>query len=125
MNKLIALSLLLFCVIPSASGQTGISINEAKLGKAVDNRQITDETTTFALNDKVYIWLKVSGAGAGEPLPVTWKIGERTYKSSLAVGGSPWRTWSYKIVAVPGDWTVVVEDAKGAVLKELKFTVTK
>ncbi len=125
MKNLLALTVLVLFMVSPAFCQTGIIVNDAKLGKSVENRQIADEASTFAVNDKVYVWLKVTGAGAGESLPVTWKTADRTYNSNLPIGGSPWRTWCYKIVAVPGDWTVTISDAKGVTLKELKFTVSK
>ena len=33
-----------------------LQVAEAKLGKGVQDRQITEEATTFAVNDKVYLW---------------------------------------------------------------------
>jgi len=106
---------------PQQSG-AGIQLVDAKLGKDVKDRQLTDETTDFAVNDKVYLWVKVTGA-AGDALKASWKNGDHTYTSDLAVGGSPWRTWCYKIVVLPGDWTVSVADSKGNVLKDLTFKV--
>jgi hypothetical protein len=100
----------------------GIQVFEVKLGKGVADRQITDETAEFAVNDKVYLWVRVTGA-AGDTLKVTWKIGDQTYTSDLAIGGSPWRTWCYKTAALAGDWTVTVLDSKGNILKEISFKV--
>jgi len=98
----------------------GIQIVDAKLGKEVKDRQITEEASEFALNQPVYLWVKVAG-GAGDSLTVTWKTGSNTYISTLAIGGSPWRTWCYKTAALAGDWTVTIADAKGNTLKELSF----
>jgi hypothetical protein len=100
----------------------GVQVFEVKLGKGVTDRQLTDETAEFAVNDKVYLWMKVTGA-AGDTLTATWKTGEQTYTSELAVGGSPWRTWCYKTAALAGDWTVTVSDSKGNILKEISFKV--
>jgi hypothetical protein len=107
-------------VYPQQTPAGGIQIEDAKLGKDVKDRQIADETSEFAVNDKVYLWVKTTG-GSGESLAVTWKNGDHTYKSSLAIGGSPWRTWGYKVAALPGNWTVSIADSKGTVLKELSF----
>jgi hypothetical protein len=101
---------------------SAITVEDAKLGKDVKDRQIVDETAEFALNDKVYFWIKVIGA-AGESLKATWKNGDHTYTSDLAIGGSPWRTWCYKTAALPGDWTLAVADSKGNILKEMSFKV--
>jgi len=100
----------------------GIQIEEARLGKNVQDRQVVDETADFARNDKVYLWLKVTG-GAGETLRATWKAGTHTWTSDLSIGGSPWRTWCYKTAAVSGDWSISVADSKGNVLKEMTFKV--
>jgi hypothetical protein len=116
-------SCLAYAASPAPPAQAaGIQIDEAKLGKDVKDRQIVDETADFALNDKVYLWLKVT-SGSGESLKVTWKTGDHAFESELTVGGSPWRTWCYKTAAIAGDWTVTVADAKGTVLKEMNFKV--
>jgi hypothetical protein len=95
---------------------------EVKLGKAVENREIVDETSAFALNDKVFLWLKIAGA-EGQSITVTWKHGEQIYSTELSIGGSPWRTWAYKTAAMTGDWSVSVADKEGNVLKEMTFSV--
>lgn len=104
--------------------EKGLRIETAKLGTAVQDRELVGDTTAFNLNDRVYCWLKIVG-GPSDSIVVTWKIGEQSYTSKLNIGGSPWRTWSYKTAAIAGDWTVTVSDASGTVLKELKFTVNK
>ena len=96
-------------------------VAEAKLGKGVQDRKITEEATTFAVNDKVYLWLKVTGGPA--ELKVNWKVDDQTDSVTLKIGGNPWRTWSTKTAFKAGDWTVTVTDAGGQVLKEMKFTV--
>ena len=110
--------------VPGQAGAApagGLQVTDAKLGKGVENREIKDEATTFAVGDKVFLWLKVTG-GPGD-LKVNWKLGDNTDSVSLSVGGSPWRTWSSKTVGKAGSWTVTVTDASGASLKELTFTV--
>ena len=99
-----------------------IRIEDAKLGKNVVDREIAEEAGEFALSERVYLWMKVTGA-QGESLQVTWKTGDHTFTSELAVGGSPWRTWCYKTAALAGPWTVTVADSQGNILKEMKFEV--
>ena len=99
----------------------GVAVTEAKLGTDVQNRELVGEATQFEVNQKVYLWLKITG-GTGEDLTVTWKQGDKTYATTLKVGGSPWRTWAYKTAAIAGTWTVTVSDASGNALKELEFT---
>lgn len=122
---LLAAGLLWF--LPFAAGaqdQTagGLQVAEAKLGKGVQDRQITEEATTFAVNEKGYLWLRLTG-GPSDPIKVTWKTGDSTDTVELRVGGSPWRTWSSKTLWKAGDWTVTVTAPTGEVLKEVSFTV--
>lgn len=100
----------------------GIQLVDAKLGEDVKDRMIVDEDTTFALNSKVYLWIKVSG-GTNEEIIVTWKVGEVKHETKLTIGGSPWRTWAVKTAFKLGDWTVTVTDNTGNVLKEMSFKV--
>lgn len=107
--------------LPLPAQAEGLQVVDAKLGKGVQDRQITEEATTFAVNDKVYLWLKVTGGPA--ELKVNWKIDDQTDAVTLKIGGNPWRTWSTKTAFKAGDWTVTVTDADGQALKEMKFTV--
>ena len=109
-------------VYPQQTPAGGIQIEDAKLGKEIKNKQIADETSEFALNDKVYLWVKTTG-GSGQSLVVSWKNGDQVTKRNMAIGGSPWRSWGYKIASLPGNWTVTIADLKGTVLKELSFKV--
>ncbi len=101
-----------------------LKVDEAMLGSGVETRELVGEAKEFSLNDKVYLWLKLTG-GPAEDLTVTWKGGGKSYETKLKVGGSPWRTWAYKTAAVAGAWTVTVTDAAGNNLKELTFTVSE
>lgn len=123
MKKLIPLLALVASVaaLPTASAE-GLQVADAKLGKGVQDRNITEEASTFAVNDKVYLWLKLTGGGS-DPVKVSWKVGDSVDTVTLKVGGNPWRTWSSKTAWKAGDWTVTISDASDQVLKELKFTV--
>jgi hypothetical protein len=123
MKKLIPLLVLVASgfILANASAE-GLQVADAKLGKGVQDRNITEESTTFALNDKVYLWVKLTGSGS-DAVKVNWTVGDSTDTVTLKVGGSPWRTWSSKTAWKAGDWTVTITDASDQVLKELKFTV--
>lgn len=99
-----------------------LEVTDAKLGKGVQDRQIVDETTTFAVNDKAYLWVRLTG-GPADDVNVNWSIGDHTDSIPLKVGGSPWRTWANKTLWMAGEWTVTVTDGSGQVLKEIKFQV--
>jgi len=110
------------CMALGAAAQTAPQVAEARLGKGVENRVIVNETNTFAVGEKAYVWLKVEG-GAGQTVTVTWKFEDKTYPAQLAIGGSPWRVWANKTLHTPGKWGVAVTSASGAALKEMEFTV--
>ena len=129
MNKALVLATIVLllagtAVLPAQEKQTkSLQVKEARLGKDVQNKKIVDTTSTFVLNEKAYLWMRITG-GPTDSITVTWKTGSQTYPSKLNVGGSPWRTWSYKTLADTGAWTVTVTDAGGSVLKEMNFNVT-
>jgi len=99
-----------------------LTVADAKLGTDLQNKAIVGEDSTFALNAKVYLWMKITGGG-GDSISVTWKHEEHSYTMKLGIGGSPWRTWAYKTVAFTGDWVVTIEGPDGRVMKEIPFTV--
>ena len=120
---LLGIVLMAATALPGASGAPGLQVVDAKLGKGVKDRMVVDEGSEFAVNDKVYCWVKLTG-GPSDPIKVVWTIGDYTDQDvSLAVAGDPWRTWSYKTVFKAGEWTVKVVDGGGKALKEIKFTV--
>jgi hypothetical protein len=110
-------------LLPAQEKQTkNLKVIKAELGKDVQNKVLVDTTKTFAVNEKAYLWMRLTG-GPADSITVTWKTGNQSYSSKLNIGGSPWRTWSYKTLADTGAWTVTVTDAGGTVLKEMNFEV--
>jgi hypothetical protein len=118
-STLVAAALL---CLPFAVQAEGLQVVDAKLGKGVQDRQITEEATTFAVNDKVYLWLKIAG-GPADGVKVNWKVGDKVEPYTLKIGGNSWRTYASKTAYKPGEWSVTVTDAQDQVLKEMKFTV--
>jgi hypothetical protein len=116
---LVAGAVLMFSSV-AASAQS-LEVADAKLGKGVQDREIVDEATTFAVNEKAYLWLRVTG-GPGD-INVTWSIGDHTDSVPLKIGGSSWRTWANKTLWQAGDWKVTVTSSDGQVLKEITFQV--
>ncbi len=106
-----------------AVAATPLTVTQAKLGTAVQNRQLSGEATSFPVDSQVYLWLEVAG-GSSDSITVTWKSpGGGSLQTQLDVKGSPWRTWAYKTVRAAGDWQVSVSSADGTVLKTLSFSV--
>ena len=121
MKKLFAAFAMLALFVPAlAFGQN--LVTDAKLGRNVVDREISDETTTFAVGEKAYLWLRVEG-GTGETLTVVWKINDLEFPVDLSIGGSPWRTWATKTLHIAGDWRVTVSDAAGNTLNEASLKV--
>jgi len=102
----------------------GLQIMEARLGTAIEAKNIIGEAAVFTLGERVYVWMKVTG-GTGDSIDVSWNQGTYSYRTTLTIGGSPWRTWSYKTASIAGEWTVTISDSKGTVLKEIHYTVEK
>lgn len=121
MKKLLAAFAMLALFVPALAFAQNL-VTDAKLGRNVVDREITDETTTFAVGEKAYLWLRVEG-GTGETLKVIWKTGDQEYPVDLRIGGSPWRTWATKTLHLAGDWTVTVTDAAGNTLNEATLKV--
>ncbi len=97
-------------------------VAQLKLGTAVQDREITGEDSTFSLNEKVYAWMRVTGA-SGDSIMITWKHADLTYSTTVLIGSNSWRTWAYKTMSAAGEWTVTVSTQSGDVLKEVTFTV--
>ena len=113
-----------------AAPAASVSVVEAVVARSVVDRVPQDTGTAFPADvGQVVLWTKVSGATAATAATAihhVWFHGDSQVGDvELAVGGSPWRTWSKK--TVPADWTgawhVEVRDAAGTVLKRIDFTV--
>jgi hypothetical protein len=121
MKKLLAAFAMLALFVPALAFAQNL-VTDAKLGRNVVDREVADETTTFAVGEKAYLWLRVEG-GTDATLTVVWKINDLEFPVDLRIGGSPWRTWSTKTLHLPGEWTVTVTDAAGNTLNESTLTV--
>jgi len=120
--KKIVLVVLAFCLsLPMLALSAG-SISQAKVGKAIVDREISEETSSFGLNEKAYLWMRVVD-GQGETITVTWSTGEQSFDVPLEIGSESWRTWSSKILHIAGEWTVTVTDSSGATLHQSTLTV--
>lgn len=121
MKNLLAAFAMLAIFVPALAFAQNL-VTDAKLGRNVVDREVTDETTTFAVGEKAYLWLRVEG-GTGETLKVVWRNNDHEYPVDLSIGGSPWRTWATKTLHIAGDWTVTVTDAAGNTLNEVALKV--
>ena len=125
----VAIAVLIVMIVSPATSRAqagdsagGVQIVDMKLGKEIQERELTGEDSSFAKDSKVYLWMKVTGA-TSDSISVKWTAGSHEYTAKLFIGGSPWRTWAAKTVSFVGDWSVSVSDAAGNVLKEAQFKV--
>lgn len=98
---------------------------EAAVGTAVADRQLTGMAEAFpAATGKLYCYSKVTNAADTEIEHVWYKGDTEVSRTTLRIGGSPWRTWSSKTLGADaaGEWRCdVVQDGK--VLQSVKFKV--
>ena len=121
MKRFLAATVSLLLFVP-ALAFSAASISEAKVGRGIADREITEEASVFALNETAYIWMRVVG-GNGETVTVNWTNGDQSFDVLLSIGSDSWRTWSSKILHLPGEWSVTITDAAGATLYQSTLTV--
>jgi len=99
---------------------------EASVGTAVQDRTLQGAAETFPASvGTVYCFTKVGKTRSGDVIEHVWYHGEQEVgRVKLNIGGSPWRTWSSKVVPpeATGDWRVDVVQ-EGKVLKSVSFKV--
>ena len=106
----------------SNTSAESLRVVDAKLCRAVRNRVVEEEDSTFALGSNVFLWLQTTG-GTKRTITVTWKNGLYTHATMLTIGANRWRTWASKVVRISGEWTVTITGENGEVLHERHFQV--
>ena len=129
MTKRLATPTLLAAFLLVAPGVTPVlgqaPTVEAQLGTSIVDRMPQGTATSFpAAVGEVYCWMRITGA-ANSTVTHVWIHDGTEYPVQLNVGGSPWRTWSSKVIPPEwaGQWRVEVRGANGTVLQTLNFTV--
>ena len=112
---------------PPAAAAPVTNVNvEAVLARNIADRAPQDTGTAFSDSvGTVVLWMRVTGAN-GQTLHHVWFHGDDNVGDvPLAIGGSPWRSWSRKQVPADakGAWHVEIRDQAGTVLKRIDFTV--
>jgi hypothetical protein len=112
----------------SAQAQQGMQSApgvEAQIAAQIVDREPQEAGTVFAADvGQVYCWSRFTGA-EGTTIQHVWIHDGVEYPVSLAIGGSPWRTWSSKSIPPEwaGDWRVEIRDSSGNMMETLSFTV--
>jgi hypothetical protein len=103
---------------------TGIEVMKMVLTQSLEGHEPGPALTSAKVGDSLIGWTQIR-SGLGE-VTVThrWLHEKKNHGDvPLVVKTSPWRTWSRKTVAEPGQWTLQVLNTQGSILKELPFTV--
>jgi hypothetical protein len=110
---------------PPAAPAAAVTV-DAVLARSLVDRAPQDTGTAFPDSvGTIVLWMRASGA-SGQTLHHVWFYGDTEVGDvPLAIGGSPWRSWSRKAVPAEakGAWHVEIRDDAGTVLKRIDFTV--
>jgi len=116
MKSSLVLSLLI------CSTLVGQTIDEAKICENVVENDCINPLEFFQTGDKVYCWIKVSGAQVGSSIFVEWiNNDELKHKNELKMTYAAMRTYSYKTLHTPGAWRADIKSADGKLLKSLSL----
>jgi len=105
----------------------GVSVARLVVGTGVENREPAGVAETFpAATEKVYCFLEATNIPEDMEVTFIWSHGgKEMLKTLLPLKMGPrWRTHADKsLYGLKGDWKVEVRDAKGNLLKDVKFKV--
>jgi hypothetical protein len=111
-------------LVLGVGGAAGQSV-DAQVATAVVDRMPEGGGTSFPADvGELFVWTRITDAG-GTSIQHVWIHDGNEWPVTLAVGGSPWRTWSSKVIPPEwmGEWTVEVRSSDGTVLESVSFTV--
>jgi hypothetical protein len=99
---------------------------EIAIGKSIAASMPVDTASSFGADvGQVAGWTRVTGVEAGSKITHLWIHGADTSRVELNIGGSPWRTYSRKMIPAEatGDWTLEVLGPDGAKLASKTFKI--
>jgi len=109
--------------VPAAAGAR-LEVLEQGVGTRVERRQLMGRGNSFPENTQVWYWTLVEGGHVGDRVEHVWlRDGVEAERTSLKIGGSPWRTYSAKTLHAgsAGAWVVEARDAEGRLLAQQEF----
>jgi hypothetical protein len=113
--------------VPSAGAQE-LAVEQALVSVDIANREPVDPGNSFPASvARLYCFTKISGALDPTDITHVWYFGDiERARITLAVGGSPWRTYSSKSLLPNevGPWHVDILDVFGNTMKTVRFDVT-
>ena len=104
--------------------ETGqLEVTEDGVGAEVVDHRLQGAGDSFPEGSRVAYWTRVVGGAEGDRIYHVWKHGETEVRIGLNIGGSHWRTHSYKTLYVgsSGEWVVEARDADDRVLSTKTF----
>ena len=112
--------------LPAPAPASGMSVAEHGLGTGIDNLELRQRVQRFRPGQRAWFWTRVGGGRRGEVMRHVWiHDGREVTTIELELGGSSWRTYSYKTMrpTMSGSWAVEARDPTGRVLAREAFTV--
>ena len=107
--------------------EMGITVARLVVGTGVENKEPVGVGDTFpASTEKVYCFLEAANIPEDMEVTFIWSHGEKEMlKTPLPLKMGPrWRTYADKnLYGLKGDWKVEIKDAKGNLIKDVKFKV--
>lgn len=108
---------------------SGLKVTEGVVTTGIIERAPVDAIQIYPVTvGKLFCFTEVVGATEETTITHVWYFGNTvTTRSVLPVRSAYWRTWSATTVSPEwvGEWRVEVLDAKGNLLLELPFTLTR
>ena len=108
--------------VPSAGAR--LAVAEQGLGTGIEGRELVGRSDTFREDTRVWYWTRIEGGQIGDRIEHVWlRDGVESERTSLRIGGSPWRTYSAKTLHAgsAGAWVVEARDADDHVLARQEF----
>jgi hypothetical protein len=113
--------------LPASGQEKDFAVARLVVGTGVENREPIGVAETFpATTEKVYCFLEATEISKDMEISFIWFHGEKEMlKTNIPLQTGPkWRTFANKnIGGMKGDWKVEVRDAKGNLVKDIKFKV--
>ena len=103
-------------------------VEQATISVDIADREPVNPGNSFSASaNKLYCFTKIAGAMSATNVTHVWYFGDvERARISLAVGGTPWRTYSSKRLQPHdvGPWRVDILDAIGNTMETVRFDIT-
>ena len=106
---------------------SALGVTRAVIARGIEEREPVEEGSSFSPDiGHLFFFTVIEGAEEETVIYHVWSYGgEEKARVDLPVRGGRWRTWSQKTIppAWTGDWSASVENADGALLTRIPFTI--